>query len=463
MDGARQRREVRVALALAAAGLILFAVCSARPAAGELSYGFASYYTAARLVRDGAEPARFYENRWFLERSIDYGFVETPDVYFVNPPPMALLFLPLTVFSPERADVAWTLANLALLAASLAVIFAALRDAGLQLDWRGPLPWALLALALVFNPIWENMRFGQLYVLLLLFLSLALRAYLRGQDPGLGFWLGILLATKSAGLLLWVLPLLARRYRALAWGAGTVAGVALLTVPLLGVEVWREYVNRLPGLFNQPWSGVTAYQTTTSLIHHTLHIEPRSNGGASIVDWPGVVAPLATLTNAVIFGVAVLAGWVFARDVESGRLRLARFSLLSGLLVPLQPLGEEHHYTLMLPAVMASLLLALELDVGARRGLMLLLASLATLLIAAPLHHTHPSLAPGFRALLAYPKLYGGIALTGAMTIYLAAAPATWRATARQAAARLGHATGHASRLRRPASALRLLDRSPRS
>ncbi|HLT20567.1 MAG TPA: glycosyltransferase 87 family protein, partial [Thermomicrobiales bacterium] len=153
MDGTRKRRELQVARVLAAAGLVLFGVWSARPAASELSYGFASYYTAAKLVRDGAEPARFYENRWFLERSINYGFVETPDIYFVNPPPTALVFLPLTALSPERADLAWTLANLGLLAAALAVLFAALRDAGLRLDWRGPLPWALLALALVFNPI----------------------------------------------------------------------------------------------------------------------------------------------------------------------------------------------------------------------------------------------------------------------------------------------------------------------
>lgn len=461
MDGTRKHRELQVARVLAAVGLVLFGVWSARPAASELSYGFASYYTAAKLVRDGAEPARFYENRWFLERSIDYGFVETPDIYFVNPPPTALVFLPLTALSPERADLAWTLANLGLLAAALAVLFAALRDAGLRLDWRGPLPWALLALALVFNPIWENTRYGQLYVLLLLFLSLALRAYLRGQDGRLGFWLGMMLAVKSAGLLLWALPLLERRFRALAWGLGTVAAIGVLAVPLLGVEVWREYALRLPGLFNQPWSGVTAYQTTTSLIHHTLHVEPRSNGGNPIVDWPGIVAPLASLSNVALAGLAALAGWVFAREIEGRRQKLARFALLCGLLIPLQPLGEEHHYTLALPAVMAALLLAMEMEAGARRGLVLLLATLGTLLIAAPLQHTDPWFAPGWRALLAYPKLYGGIALAGAMATYLALAPASWPAAARAAAARLRVVSGRASASRRPASAPRLPGRRP--
>jgi hypothetical protein len=129
-------------------------------------------------------------------------------------------------------------------------------------------------------------------------------------------------------------------------------------------------------------------------------------------------------------------------------------------------LGEEYHYTLTLPAVFTLLALALQAEPGARRELMLLLAVVGTLLIAAPLHHTDPRLSPGLRALLAYPKLYGGLLLAGSMAVYIIVAPGCWRERLRQAFARAQRAPGAATRqlssARRPASAPGLADRSPR-
>lgn len=450
MSGGAERIQRWLAIGLAVAGIILLTGWSVWPATRELSYGYASYYTAAQLVRDGADTDRLYENSWFLERSIEEGFVETPDIFFINPPPTALLLLPFSSLSPEDADVAWTLFNVLLLILAVWIMFDTLRAAGLKVGPDSVLFWALIGLIAIYNPIWENFFFGQVYVLLLVFLSLAMRAYVLEQERRLGLWLGLMFATKSAGAVLWGLLLLERRFRGLAWGVGTIIAVIVLASPLLGFSVWWEYLNRIPGLFDQPWSGVTAYQTTTSFIHHNLHVELRSNP-APITDLPYIVAPLSTAINALLFGLAALAGWILPRDLNDRRLRLARFGLLSALMIPLQPLGEEHHYVLALPAVLSALCLSLAEPSGERRGIMLLLAALGTLLIVIPLHHTHPSLSPGFRALLAYPKLYGGLLIAGTMVTYLVIAPAGWEARIRSALSRLP-AIRRPSRSRQPAS-----------
>ncbi len=427
MSRRSERIQLWVAVGLAVVGGVLFTGWSVLPATRELSYGYATYYTAARLVRHGVDTDQFYDNQWFLEQTIEAGFVDTPDIFNINPPPTALLLLPVSSLSAEDADVAWTLANVLLLALAVGIVIDTLGAAGLPLDRRGALFWSLVALVSVYNPIWENIAFGQVYVLLLVFLSLAMRAYVLDQRRRLGFWLGLMFAAKSAGAVLWGLLILGRRYRSLAWALGTIIAVAVAASPLLGFTMWWEYLQRMPSLFNQPWSGVTAYQTTTSFIHHNLQIEPRSNSDP-IFNLPVVVAPLVTAINIALAGLAVLAGWVFQRGMDGRILRLSRFGLLSALMIPLQPLGEEHHYVLALPAILAALSLSLAEPAGSRRQVMLLLATLGTLLVALPLHQTNPSLSPGFRALLAYPKLYGALLIAGTMGVHLVIAPAGWHA-----------------------------------
>jgi len=450
-----------ISVALAAIGIVLFAGWSVRPAIGELSYGYATYYTAARLVRDDAGTDRFYDRDWFRDRTIEQGFVETPDIFHINPPPTALLLLPFSGLSPADADLAWTLLNVLLLAAAVAIVLDTLGRAGLPVARGSPVFWGFVALTAVYNPNWQSIFFGQVYVLLLVALALAMRAYVLDQRRRLGFWLGLMFAAKSAGAVLWGLLLFGRRFRSLAWGVGTIIAVVVLAAPLLGFAMWWEYIRRIPELFNQPWSGVTAYQTTTSFIHHNLHAEPQSNT-APLADLPVIVAPLATGVNLLLLGLAALAGWILHRELDGKHLRLARFGLILALMVPVQPLGEEYHYVLALPAVLSALTLALAAQPGLRRELMLLLAVLGALLIAAPLHHTHPSLSPGFRAFLAYPKLYGGLLVASAMATYLVIAPAHWSVRIRNALQAIPSAIPRWSGSPSEASGHRLPGQSPR-
>lgn len=157
MDTSLVRRPSRapewVAPALAGAAALLFVCARVIPSARELSHGFAAYYTSARLLLDGVDPAGFYRNRWFMEQTIALGFQESPDIFHVNTPATALIMLPFAPLSPARADAGWTILNVGLLTLVILLLVRALRDAGLALSWASPLVWLLAAYTFAYNPV----------------------------------------------------------------------------------------------------------------------------------------------------------------------------------------------------------------------------------------------------------------------------------------------------------------------
>lgn len=420
-----------VARALAGAAALLFVCARVIPSARDLSHGFAAYYTSARLLLDGVDPAGFYRNRWFMEQTIALGFQESPDIFHVNTPATSLIMLPFAWLSPARADFGWAVLNVALLTLAILLLARALRDAGLALSWGSPLIWLLVAYTFIYNPVWENVRYGQVYIALLVLLALAMGAYVRDQDGRFGSFLGLMLFFKSSGTLLWLLPLIERRYRTLAAGVGTILAGIVVSIPLLGLRSWWEYAQWLPSLFDQPWSGVTAYQTTTSLFHHNLKASERYNT-QPVLDLPWLAGPLEMLVSIVVVVAIVTFGWALARQLPERLARLVRFGLVAALAIPLQPLGEEYHYTLVLPSVWVALALPATSEAGLRSAIARFLGLSGALLLALPVEITDPWFEPGYRALLAYPKLYGAFLVAGSLAAWLASEPATWPARTRE-------------------------------
>ncbi len=70
------------------------------------SNGFASYYTASRLIIEGENPSDFYNDEYFSSKVKNYvnGIYE---IYSVNLPTTALMVLPLAFFSHDTARIFW--------------------------------------------------------------------------------------------------------------------------------------------------------------------------------------------------------------------------------------------------------------------------------------------------------------------------------------------------------------------
>src|SRR4051794_8184227 len=214
---ARARRDA-LAWLLASVLLLLFLWRVAIPATTAMTHGFSAYYTSARLVRDGADPARFYDDDWFFEQTKRVVSTRAGDIYNTNTPVTALLFWPLVGFTPDTARLLWTGLNLLFLGLALVLTLRATRGDLLA----GAIGLALLALS---QPVADQVHLGQAYALVLLGEAVVLWAYLSGRDTLAGTVLGLLLVVKSAGLLLPLLLLGQRRWRALCWMVATIAGV----------------------------------------------------------------------------------------------------------------------------------------------------------------------------------------------------------------------------------------------
>jgi hypothetical protein len=362
-------------------------------AATRPSDGFAAYYTASRLLGENNPVSGFYDDQWF-NAQVGRIVPGVQDIYRPNPPPAVALMLPLAQFSYTNARIAWTLLNLVLLVVTLVVIF---RETGFKL----PAALAFVALTFCFEPIWVNLRQGQAYIVLL-FLSAVCWSAMRGRhDKSAGIALGLMLVFKTAGVLLQLLMLRRRRWRALGWCLTTIAFVVLASLVTLGAASWQKYLEIL-------WRGrdetdlmVTAYQSAYSLTHH-LFVYDATWNAHPLLRQPQISAVLAFVAT---LGVLVVVAFILVRGDSDDR----SFAALMIAATVISPYSLAYHYSVMLLPI-AILAGQLIYDSSPWRWLVLLFG---TLLIAIPYPYLSARLSVGAWALLAYPKLYGTLILLG--------------------------------------------------
>ena len=131
--------STRLAWVLAALSAGLLLIHGLLPHGGELSNGFAAYYASAWLVADGADVGHFYDDDWFRAQLPRAGLPGIADIYNVNPPTTALIFLPLVPLSPPATDWLWLAACVLFLVAALIVLVRTLREVdGAPRRWCPP-------------------------------------------------------------------------------------------------------------------------------------------------------------------------------------------------------------------------------------------------------------------------------------------------------------------------------------
>jgi len=362
-------------------------------AATRASNGFVAYYTAARLLSEGADVSRFYDDAWFVARVAERA-PAIYDLFSPNPPTTALLLLPFAGLDYTGARLVWTALNLVGLLVGLFWLLRALNLPRLY----GRL---LVTVLLLYQPLYSSLFQGQVYLLLLGLLAVAWHGYRRGANLPLGLSLGLMMALKMAAAPLLLLLLVQRRWLAMLWATATMAGVSIASLPWLGLESWRTYLPLLPSLSTPPEIAATAYQSLSGFVHHI---------GTNIALWSGALIPQsATLASLLtVFGCALLVA-LSARRAWGRSDSDAAFSLFVATSLIVSPLSVDYHY----PLALLPIALLLPLVVGRASRWPLILLGVATILLAADLPYQSPRLAVGAWALLAYPKLYGVALLWG--------------------------------------------------
>jgi len=422
-----RRQHAVVVWALVGLAALIFVAQGTLADAHRPTLGYTAYYTASWIVVHRDAVSRMYDSRWFIDQVPRAGIDHPRDIFNINPPGAALIVVPLVWMGPSGAKTVWTILNLGFLATAMLLIRRALPRAFPRATDNGAWFPALCGLALLATPVQDNVRLGQAYGLMLLLVVVGLGGFIDDDDRRVGLALGLMAFLKTAALLLWVAPLLERRARAIIWGIATIGAAIVVTLPLLGPRLWWEYPHWLPSLFNQSWTGVTAYQTIPSLAHHLTEPVATINPHP-IMNLPWLAEPLAGALVAGWLIAAMFCLWPLARDLAPGQLRALRYCGLLALSVPLQPVGEEHHYIMLVPAIAVALLAAVETPAGpGRRAALIACATLGTLLIVAPIPFKDDRLRDSWWSLLAYPRLYGGLLVCTSILLAAVAEPKDWR------------------------------------
>ena len=370
-----------------------------RPAAGgfEGFIDFAPYYKGAAALARGLDPYALAVTDRLGE---ELGVTEGKGMRYLYPPFFGLVAAPLALLPYPLAKAAWHGLGLASLAGAVLLLPGALLAA--PAAWERGL---VLFLAASFLPVVETLRLGQVNLLLLLLLVLALRESVRGRDGRAGLAVGLAAAIKVTPALLLPLFLLRRRWKGLAIGVGAAAGLTLLGFLLAPAGSWGSFARSvLPWYANgHSWA---ANQSPQGFLLRLL-----AGSSSPIAPDP---SETATRTAAVLARI-LAAGFLAATFLALARRRSAPLPEQFGLLLATLPLVTAiawvHHLALLLPAFAAVFLGPRRNGERSRRETSC--AILAFALVALPLGYDHPRMLRPALLPLVSSKLLGSLLLWG--------------------------------------------------
>ena len=258
------RAALPVLAILVFAGLIVAILATAGATWG---YDYQAYAHAAQRLLDG-QP--------LYDPGVDLagGFA-----IYLYPPPFAVAFVPFALLGDPAGLYAWTALLIACTVAAVALMPISV-----------PLRWTMLLLAGLSWPFLYSLKLGQVGPILLLLFVLGWRWLER--PVGLGATIGIGTLIKVQPALLGVWAVLTGRPRAAAVAAVIVLIAVIVTLPLVGIGAWSDYVTLLRTV-SEPVT--TPHNFTVGAVLYQAGV---SASVAAAVQWAVVVGALVAVVVA---------------------------------------------------------------------------------------------------------------------------------------------------------------------
>ena len=402
---------------------IVFAVRTVLPTLNANTYAFSVYYTSARLALSGQADSRMCTT-WFYDQQRALGFGNRADAFCgFGPPTMALVMLPIAWLPPHTARIAWIAFELAILPCLCLLAGHVVRTSRITTTWPlGSAVPMLLILCALYQPFAAEIQNAQIHLLLALFYALWLFGYISGRNAMCGAALAGLALIKFAGAPLWLLMLFHQRWRALAWATGLCILVVVITLPMFGLAFWLEDVRHLFAFAARPTAAVPAYQTMLSLLKQMFVFQP------TFSPRPWIDAPWAVTPLLLAIAVSLIALVLYTTRRQ---LPLAGALAMLCLAIPLQPAGEQYHYSQLFVVILVVGAAIQRNWHGAWKPIGVMTV---VVLFAIPPYFLNTSQFVGMPiALVAYPRLYGAL-LTLMCVLYVIRTPAFPTRTAAQVA-----------------------------
>lgn len=209
-------------------------------------YDFSAYWAAAARLMAGDSP--------YTAAQLAGPYAPQVQFLYLYPPPLAAAVTPLALLFPtdyRAAAWVWTAIGATILVWAVLALWRSERLAERYPVFEGRGRWLIVAAAFAFPPVVGELVLGNVHLLLLGLLTLAWLGIRRGDSSGeltAGIAVGLATAVKvfPGVLLIWFV--LTRRYRAAAGVVVAVVALALLTLPITGIEPWTQFPTVLANL-----------------------------------------------------------------------------------------------------------------------------------------------------------------------------------------------------------------------
>jgi hypothetical protein len=386
------------AILLCAALTLGFVARGIVPAMSNIDTDFPNYLTAAKIVADGGNVDRLYDDLWFQGQMRRYQIGHTPGGKFAPfPPPTALLLVPLTGLEPLNALRVMTAVSVLCLIGSIILLAKIL--AWSRIDSA---VFVLLSGYAVLN----TLRFGQPYILVSLSCILGYYALVKGRPLLAGMCFGLFAPIKYFPVVILVYFAFRQRWRVVLGGAAMILAVASLSVGVLGWKIHQDFLasvlrNHLTGNASilDPFSA--AYQSFDTLFRRLFVFDAAVNP-QPLFSSPSLASIGAPITKAAIFLAAIAALVKLARS-GAATVTAPAIGVLGILTLLLAPATATYHFVLLWLPV--GLLIGYFWGEGARWYAYFILGAYA-LIGFFPYGHVSRFEGHGGLTVLAYPRLF---------------------------------------------------------
>jgi|SRR4030095_1354476 len=360
---------------------VIFLVYSASRSQN-VTHGFTSYYTFSRILFEGGDISKAYDSTYFYQKIKDYGIEKVYDQPN-NLPTSAFLMLPIAPLNPFAAKVLWTCLSVIFIFISLWLILRSF-----NIDTKTSLGLLLVSLSFVFYPLYYNISLGQAYIFILMLLSLSIYGIKKGNLWLASIPLSLVIILKGYGLIPLIFLAVFKKWRVFFAASGLAAVLVVVTLPLLHIEAWQVYYDKVFSVLGRDqYASFAAYQTLNSLLRHSLD---------------------TVYINYIILicGLVIISLVIFKKDNKDF---LIYYVTAISLNVILAPVAEEHHYILFLPLIFILAKLLYENYDSLKTANIFFI--LSVIILAVPIGYRSFGTTAFPLYLLGYPKLYAGIIL----------------------------------------------------
>jgi len=381
---------VALAYVLAARGIV--------PALSKVDTDFPNYFTAAKIVADGGNTDRLYDNGWFQDQMRRYGVGKPSEGEFKPfPPPTALMLVPLTRLKPLDALRVVTGVSVLCLVCSIFLL-------ARILSW-GLVDSAVFVL-LAGYAVLGALRLGQPYILVSLSCILGYYACLKGRPLLAGMCFGLFTPIKYFPIVFLIYFAFRKEWKVVLGGATAILIVTSASIWVLGWKIHEDFLssvlgNHLVAKLDLQDPFTASYQSFDSLFRRLFIFDATLNP-QSLFAVPRLqgIAVLTTKVSILLVAIATLVK--LARRGADGATAPSIGILGVGTLL-LAPATATYHFVLFWLPV------GLLINYGLRQGAPMLayfILGAYALIGFFPYKFTAPFEGRGGLTVLAYPRLF---------------------------------------------------------